>query len=418
VCLLALCCVAPLLVGCGLHSGGDALAYIRGDQLWSIQPDGTNQLELEPSSVASFAWSPDHHQVVLRLTSVTAVPPIESTLGMPESASVIGAEGINGGGALQLSPAAAAGLVRADAWWNHDGNRLVYTERFPGAQPPTYIVSQSDQPVGIARKALLDAASIPALAHDGSQVAVIAPDGSVRVGKPGAAGVSVASGALLTLPGSNRPGRVVWQPGADALLYATTSPGGVSLVLRPLAGDTRHTVATTAELLDYAFSPDGSQVLVRTPQSFELWSAEGGTAPLYTWPEPDPLALPFWSPDGRSLLVQDGAGWQLVDPKSHTVKVLLAYGHPLAQQVPPGAAWHPAASSPWSPDGTRVVLVSVAGDTWQGSPLPQPQGSAQGLYVASVSAAHTGTPSLIDSGPDRAPGWSALDPSTAFLVAA
>ena len=36
-----------------------------------------------------------------------------------------------------------------------------------------FVVSQSDQPVGIASKPVLDAASLPVLSSDGHQVAVL-----------------------------------------------------------------------------------------------------------------------------------------------------------------------------------------------------------------------------------------------------
>jgi hypothetical protein len=415
--LLALCLAAPLLAGCGFHNGGDALAFIRAGQLWSIQPDGTNALKLVDADVVSLTWSPDHHQLALRLEAPPApnLPPPASTLGAREAPSAIAAESINGGLALQLSPA-STGLVRGDPWWNPSGNRLIYSERFPGAQPPVWIVSQADQPAGIARKPLLDDASIPVLSADGNQVAVIDTAGNVRLGKPGATGTVVASGALLTLPGSGRPGRILWQPRASALLYATAGPVGVALVLHPLAGTPR-TVASTAVALDYAFSPDGLQLLVRTPQAFELWSLSGDTTPLFTWPESDPLALPWWSPDGRTLLVQDDHGWQLVNPAGRAVKSLLAYRSPPAQPLSADVLWHPVSASPWSPDGMLVVFVSVTGDTWQGAALPTPKGSAEGLYVAPLSASRIGQPALIDSGDDRAPSWSAVDPSTAYLVA-
>jgi hypothetical protein len=37
--------------------------------------------------------------------------------------------------------------------------------------------------------------------------------------------------------------------------------------------------------------------------------------------------------------------------------------------------------------------------------------------VVSISTGTVGRPVLVDSGDDRAPSWSFLDPSTAFLMA-
>jgi hypothetical protein len=78
--------------------------------------------------------------------------------------------------------------------------------------------------------------------------------------------------------------------------------------------------------------------------------------------------------------------------------------------------WRPAAGSPWSPGGDRFVFAGVSRETWQGKVLPTPHGGATGLYVADPSS--NAAPKLIDSGEDRAPTWSYLDPSTVFLVMA
>ncbi|HLJ80545.1 MAG TPA: hypothetical protein VKT52_03590, partial [Ktedonobacterales bacterium] len=227
----------------------------------------------------------------------------------------------------------------------------------------------------------------------------------------------IAGGALSVLPDTNRLARVLRQPHASALLYDIASPSGVSLMLHSLNGSTR-TLATVPALLDAAFSPDGSLLLVRTLTDFQLYSAATSGAPLYTWPETDPLALPWWSPDGRVILVQDATGWQQIDVIHHTLRPLLIYGQPGAPaMLDANTSWHPATTSPYSPDGSQIVFAARTGSAWLGSQLPTPRKSATGLYVASFQNGHPGQAALIDSGADYAPGWSYLDPSTAFLVA-
>lgn len=420
--LLALLLVAAaalsLLAGCGLQSGGNTLAYLRDGQLWTVHPDGSNPLEIARGGVVSFAWSPDHHTLVFRVTNPlpAATPNPLSASAAPPAPGEIGAASINGGSALQLTPS-VSGLYRGDAWWNPDGNRILYAEQVSANAPtPTYFVSQVDQAVGIARHGLLNAASLPVLAPDGKQVAVVAPDGALRIGAPGQPGTNIASGALVTLPVTNRPARVLWQPGHDALLYAAGRTGNVSLVLRTLSGATR-TVASASALLDYAFAPSGTLLLIRTTEAFQLWRLDQSTAPVFSWPETDPAALPWWSPDSHSLLVQDAAGIRLVDVQTHGIQPLLAYsGQPSPPAAVPTAGWHPAAGTLWSPDGHSIVFTARAGDTWRGTSLTSPRSGPVGLYVATILTGVTQPPALIASGTMYAPSWSFIDPSTAFLV--
>jgi hypothetical protein len=415
--LLTCASLLLLLAGCGLHNGGEELAFLRGDQLWTIQSDGSSPTAVTQANVAGFAWSPDHHQLVFRYGSTVATlpqPPGASTLGLPDTPGNLAILSVNGGYALQITPQ-QAGSIRSDPWWDANGNRLVYREGLVASpQPPTYIVSQADQPVGIARKAALETTTFPAITPDGTRLAVLAPTGAVLIEAPGQSGTTLAQGALLTLPGTGRPARILWQPGHDAVLYAVADPGGVALRLTDLHDGTR-TIATTPALLDVAFSPDGSLILVRTPAAFELWSVAHPGAPLYSWPEADPLALPWWSPNGHSLLVQDATGWTLVNVAKRSAKPLVRYPAPIVAGNAV-TSWNTTSNSPWSPDGTHFAFVAPAGSTWLGRTLPAPRSAATGLYVAAAGASASSLPALFDSGPDRAPSWSALDPATTFLV--
>ena len=189
----------------------------------------------------------------------------------------------------------------------------------------------------------------------------------------------------------------------------------VGLKLLTLGGATQ-SLGEVRGLLDLAFSPDGSRLLLRTTQGFAVWDVAHPGQPLVSWTEDDPAALPWWSPGSGRILVQDSAGWQLVDIASKHVRTLAALPGATPTDISRVTNWRPAAGSPWSPTGDSFVFAGVVRETWQGKLLPTPHGSATGLYVADPSS--DAAPKLIDSGEDRAPTWSYLDPSTVFLVMA
>ncbi len=419
--LLALCCLATLFAACSVQPGGDLLAFVRDGNLFVVAPDGSDLREIAARDIVGGAWSPDHHQLVFRagqdaFTASASLEPSD-TGSNPDAVSDLYIASISGGAPLRITPDASV-FARSDAWWNPDGNRLLYREEYDAPQTaPVYIVSQSDQPVGIARKAVSDIVSVPVLSADGSQVAGIDITGNLRLGAPGQTGKIVAKNVLLALPGSNRPARVLWQPHTQALLYPIASPGGITLVLRDPKGSTR-TIGTVPVLLDAAFASDGKHLLIQTPQDFQLWPIGNASQAAWRVAESDPLALPWWSPDGSKLLLQNNVGWRLVDVATGTVMPLLASTSDSPSQITSSTRWYPAAGSPWSPDGTRMVFASTAAGSWQSHTLPVPKGAA-GIYVARIAgAASSAQPSLLASGNVRAPTWSYLDPSTVFLVTA
>jgi Tol biopolymer transport system component len=413
----AITCAA--LTGCGVHPGGQQIAFLRTGALIALNPDGSNARTLASGSIVSFAWSPDHQQLVYRMAkgggAADLVP--TATVGVPDAAGSLVVTSINGGRGVGITPDASE-LAWSDAWWNVNGNRLLYRQEFAdvdaGAAAPVYVLSQADQPAGIARKPLYNAIGMPALAADGSQVAAIDAGGTLRLGPPGQTGQAVATGALLTLPNTGREGRVLWQPEQDRLLYTSANGANTDIVLRDPHGGAR-TITTVPALLDMAFTPDGSAVLLRTPDAFELWQAVQQPRQRFTLPEQDDAALAWWSPNGHQLLVRDATGIRVVDVATGAARTLLAYNAGEAgTAIPAQARWHPAVESPWSPDGTSIVFAATDEATWQGKPLPAPRSGAFGLYVAPISG---GQPMLIDSGNDRAPSWSTLNPATAVLAA-
>ncbi|MGO8950601.1 MAG: hypothetical protein ACLQUY_23710 [Ktedonobacterales bacterium] len=414
-------CLALGLAGCGLtiHPGGSEIAFLRNGTVWVIQPDGTNARSLTSGNIASLAWSPDHHQLLYRLLlGGAAFPSPTESSPVPDATASIMVIGIDGGVPLPLT-ANNGTTDRSDAWWNTGGNRLIYRQDF-GASPNavSYVVSQSDQPAGIASKPLLYAASLPVLSGNGQQVAVLDSAEDLRIGGPGSPGTVLAHAALLTLPVTGRPAHLLWQPSHNALLYpAAGSAGGVRLVLVGLDGKVRWSLMVPS-LLDAAFSPNGSLLLVQTPSEFEVF-AVGSSKKLFSWNESDAYALPWWAPDSNRLLVLDQSGLTLVDVHRHLAEPLGAAsetGAPSSQIV--RNWWEPATSDPWSADGSQIVFSGGRGETWEGRALPAPKSSNRGLYVGSITGDTPGSPHLIDSGDDILPTWSYPDPSTTFLIGA
>ncbi len=413
------------LAGCGFHPGGDQIAYLLGDQLWVANPDGSDPRQLTPRQTVSLAWSPDHHELVFRYgPGAGEIPPAGATWAPAEGISELGVTSISGGSPLQITPTAsgANALARSDAWWDPQGNRLLYREYTPGAGgiAAVYFESQNDQPVGIARKPVIAAATLPTLSPDGAQVAVIDPDGALRLGPANQPGAIIAQDALIQAPGGVRPARILWRPGHDALLYPTAGPDDASatLTLLDLASHASQRVTTVTGLRDLAFSPDGALLLLATPTGYTIWPI-GGQAPRAVIAESDPLAQAYWSPDGRWLLLEDRSGARLIRTSDWRVAGTLAYASPLAgPTLSDTTLWRPAASSPWSGDSAAFTFASGPA-TWQGRSLPMPaSGATVGLYTQQVSDNEaSGAPTLIASGAISAPGWSYPDPSTTLLMA-
>ena len=117
-------------MGCGFHPGGQQIAYLRADQLWVVNPDGSDARQLAPRQILSFSWSPDHHEVVFRYGASAGPPATRRDLGARRERR----------GARRhqhqrrhadADHAAARGLARSDAWWDPQGNRLLYREYTP-----------------------------------------------------------------------------------------------------------------------------------------------------------------------------------------------------------------------------------------------------------------------------------------------
>jgi hypothetical protein len=216
---------------------------------------------------------------------------------------------------------------------------------------------------------------------------------------------------------------LLWQPLHNALLYPVANAGGgVKLTLVGLDGKDRWSLSLPA-LVDAAFSPDGSLLLVRTLTQFEVFKV-GSTGSLFSWPESDAAALPWWAPDSNRLVVLDHSGLTLVDVHRRVTETLLTFE--ASGSSSPAAVnstqWHPATTNPWDMSGGQIVFAASKGDTWRQvgktTTLPAPSTGDHGLYVVALQGDTPGVPDLIDSGNDSLPTWSYSDPSTTFLIEA
>jgi hypothetical protein len=429
--LIALLTLAVLALGtlgaCSPgHTGGNEIGFLRGGALWAIDPDGSNLHQIESGQLIGFSWSPNHQQIVLR--QANGKPPGDITaFGLGDLKSELGVTAIDGGNIIQITPP-NSGLLRSDAWWDSSGNRLLYREESADAQSAggaaQWKLSQSDQPAGIARKDLATSAVLPAVNSDGSLSAIIDNKGNIFVWPPGSsASPVIISGALTILPGSNEPARPLWQPTTGSLLYAAAGPGptDTQLLLRQSNGATR-TLATIANLQQYAWSPDGNLLLARTSSDYRIYS--GQDILRFAWDDHASVSLPFWSPDSRFILILEPDGLSLVDVAARTVSHLL--NADLNLPAPPTAGqapWmRPATNSPWKADSSAFLFTAATGSAWStpsGRPLPLGSGTGDGLYVSVLNQQQKTPqfPTLLDWGIHQDTAWSTLDPNCAFLLA-
>lgn len=428
--LLALGALLGVLLGaCSPgHTGSSQIAFLRGGALWEVDQDGSNLHQIASGQIIGFSWSPDHHQIVLR-TASGSIPAAPHPFGLGDLKGELGVTSVDGGNIIQITPP-NSGLWRSDAWWNASGNRLLYREESAGADgqlaAPQWKLSQSDQPAGIARKDLPASAALPAVNSDASRIASIDAGGRVLIGAPGSPATVAATGALTTLPGTpGYPARPLWQPTTGALLYAVASAGPTpnitTLVLRTSSGSLQP-LLTIANLQQYAWSPDGQELLVRTSSEYRVYSAGG--ALRFTWTDASVASLPFWSPDSHLLLILEPDSAALVNVAARQRQTLLS--GTFALPSPSGDArlapfLRPATSSPWRADSSALLLTSNGQATWEAQPdkpLPTASGGGDGLYLVTLAqGSGPQFPTLVDWGEHQSAAWTTLDPNCAFLMA-
>lgn len=410
--------------------GNEEIAFLRNGDLWTMNPNGANAFEAvaQNTPILGYGLSPNHQIFVFRTLDGSfaktfagthlAVNPLTGLAGdVPATLNTVG---IDGGTPIPIM-LSTPHLARSNAWWSPNGNRLLYRE---GADPTlgspalvTWIVSQNDQPEGIARKTLLDSFSIPSINAENSLVVENSLQGIFTTTLAGTNLAFVQRGAL---PGHPLPAsleRVLWQPAHEnpALLYALMSrtQGIVALVLRTAGGQTH--ILASCNCFQFAWSPDGNQVLYSTPLGYTVLNIQSGSSFAF---KAEHGAVPYWSPDSRALLLDGLHTLTLVRIADRQTQILLSDGQaPVMTDAPlpsPTAFLQPVANSLWNVDGQRFVVITRGRTLWQGQRL----NAGDGLYTISLNAQDQpqGQPFLVDqNGQDTQPAWSYEDPNISFL---
>ena len=414
--------------------GSEEIAFVRDGNLWTTSPNGANIFEAEApgTPVLGYGLSPNHQLFVFRtLDDAFAKTPAGTHLAINPLTGLVGdvpgslnTVGIDGGSPIPIM-LSSPHLAHSNAWWSPDGNRLLYRE---GASSTlgspdlvTWVISQNDQPSGIARKFLPNSFSIPSINANSSLAIGNSYQGIFTSTLAGTGFTFVQRGAL---PGHPLPAsleRVLWQPAHQnpALLYAITSgtstneQGPFALILRESNGQTR--VLTSCQCRQFAWSPDGNRVLYSTPQGYTVLDIRNGTHFHF---EAEHEAVPYWSPDSRAVLLDGLHTLTLVRITDQKAQVLLSDGSaPVMNDGPlpsSSAFLQPVENSLWNADSQRLVLVTRGRTLWQGQQLH----AGNGLYVATLNGQDEpqGVPTLVDNnGHDTQPGWSYEDPNTSFL---
>lgn len=413
--------------------GSEEIAFVRDGNLWTIDPSGANAFEAVAQStpVLGYGFSPDHRIFVFRTLDSTfaqtaagkrlSVNPITGLAG--DTPGTLNTVGIDGGTPIPIIISGST-LTQSNAWWSPGGTRLLYREGAdPSASPylAAWWISQDDQPMGIARKPLQNSFSIPSI-NTASSLAI--GNSAQGIFTTTLAGTNLSFVQRDILPGHPLAAtleRILWQPAhtQPALLYAispptqTHEPGQFTLLLR-LASGKIHLLANCT-CRQFAWSPDGNRVLYSTDQGYTVLNIQDTTSFQFT---AEHGAVPYWSPDSRSLLLDGLHTLTLVHMATQQVQVLLNDGStPMMTDGPlPGrtAVVQPVANSQWNVDGRRFVLTTRGRTQWLGQQL----NTGNGLYTVTLNSQGEpqGAPTLVDNNRhDTQPGWSYEDPNTSFL---
>jgi hypothetical protein len=419
------------------HSGSNIIAFVRGGQLWTIDPDGANAFAIVAQSapVVGYNWSPTHRLLAFRVldtdfakTSAAhhlSADPVTGLIG--DAPSTMNTIGVDGGTPITLAFSNPQ-VDYSNAIWNTSGTRLLFRQTSHGthASPTSALwwVSQNDQPGGIAAKTLPASYSIPSISPGNMAIG----NSSQGIFTTTIAGTNLhylTPGPIAGHPLPATLERVLWQPAhtKPAILYATVSSQqfsgalNVQIILRTIDGVTSTLATCTCQ--QFAWSPDGDHVLYSTGSSYTVVNLSNNSSFSITG---EAGSVPYWSPDSQFLLLDGPYTLRLVRVATGQQKILLSdnahtNSSPSADSPSPLPASNtllqPIANSLWAADSRHFIFLTHNRLFWQGHTL-----HASGLYSVAIDASgqpQGGTPTVVDTGNDSQAGWTYEDANTSFL---
>lgn len=420
------------------HLGSNLIAFIRNGHLWTIDPDGANAFDIVAMNVpvVSYAWSPDHRLITFRALDVDFAKtnaarhlssnPLTDQIGdVPSTTNTIGVDG----GTPITTAFSSPDVSYSSATWNPTSTRLLYrqTATNSSSNPATahWWVAQNDQPGGIAIKSLPDSYSIPSISYDATtQNQLAIGSSSTGVFTTTLAGTNLTylqHEPLVSHPLPASLERVLWQPAHQHAHFLYALPANDSkdtqrmqLVLRTLTGQT--TTLASCDCIQFAWSPDGSQVLYSTASTYTIVNIRDLSSFTITGAAG---SVPYWSPDSRFLVLDGPHMLMLVQIANAQKSVLLsdtskASGNTPAESLPgTSALLQPVANSIWAADSRHFLFFTHQRLLWQGHQLNK----GNGLYTVTIdNQGHPiGTPVVVDTGKDSQAGWTYQDPDASFF---
>ncbi|WP_376796000.1 TolB family protein [Thermogemmatispora sp.] len=416
------------------YSGTAKIAFVRDGQLWTIYPDGSGAYQVAGNTppVVGAGWSPDHHLLVFRtLDSDYAqsaagrhLKPDPLTGLVSDLPAGLNTVGVDGGFPIPIFFSSASVRI-SDAWWNPAGNRLLYRLTLSGsASFLRWELAQNDQPGGIATRTLPASLAIPSLGAGAGDILGIDERGLFSLSASGTGQRWLTRGLP---PGHPLPAtleRVLWQPrqAQPAFLYAASAePNGsaarVALLLQRPTGEVQRLLTCSCQ--QFAWSSDGQHVLTRTADGSYLVLNLDGSLRLTIRAEAD--SVPYWSPDGRFLLLDGRHTLWLIDIQTGRQQLLLSDRTPLGQLNPansklPGVAarLQPVPASLWEADSRAFVFLTRGRLWWQGGSLLR---EGNGLYLVTLGehGQPQAAPHLLASGAITQVGWTYQESTVSFL---
>src|SRR5579859_2550906 len=439
--VLFLLLLAGFLVSCSPgHLGSNVIAFLRDGHLWTIDPNGANAFDTvaQDTAVIGYAWSPNHQLLAFRTLDSNfartaeaqhiASNPITGQVG--DLATSINTIGVDGGSPIPVQ-FSSSDVRFSQPIWNTTGTRLLYrqTPKTPPSNPESvpWLVSQNDQPAGIAIKELPGSYAIPSLSYVAQQQMALG-DSDKGVFSSTLDGKTVHYLLHTPLPDHPLPAtleRLLWQPAHQDVhfLYAVPAPSQTTtntgpLTVQLLLGtlDGQNTILTTCTCTQFAWSPDGNSIIYSTGSNYTIFRLADHATFTITGVNG---SVPYWSPDSQFLLLDGLHTLVLVQIVTKQQTLLLNDGatsenYTTEENLPTTSALlQPVANSIWAADSRHFLFMTRNRLLWQNTAL-QP---GKGLYTAAVdnNGHPQDPPAVVDTGNDSQPGWTYQDANTSFL---